>query len=75
MSCYKCGGTEDLSLRAQRKSTGYKLYMCRPCRNAYSAYWRPAKETLTGSELKDIEWRYKAFETVNRLSKRSIVSA
>jgi len=33
MNCYKCFDTENLSIKTQNKNTGYKLYICKVCRN------------------------------------------
>ena len=35
MNCYKCGTEDNLSIKSQRKETGYKLMICKSCRNKY----------------------------------------
>ena len=76
-SCYKCGSEENLSIRSQRKSTGYKLYICKHCRNQLAKEYKRKKyaSLLYGkpTSLKKTEyiaWMLRSRKSMANINKR-----
>lgn len=67
--CYKCGSAEQLSIKSQRKSTGYKLMICRTCRRAVHQGKPIQLVESTKDEVPD-EWTSRAIESIERISKK-----
>ncbi len=68
--CYKCGSLENLSIKSQRKSTGYKLMICRGCRNQRHQEYQEVRHMphnpFSDKEFRD-DWRAKYKEAEARI--------
>jgi hypothetical protein len=63
--CYKCGTDERLSIKSQRKETGYKLMICRACRNkVHEDYYMTNFIRQNISPPNEAEWKQKSDESI-----------
>jgi hypothetical protein len=72
MTCYKCGGDKELSIKARHRDGSVRALICRPCRRkAYHAAPPSQAEPEIMYTAAVIEWRRRARASVASISKRA----